>query len=64
MASNVAAQIRQGSVGLGQRQEEEKEGRWDKCKAKKKEERAGSQPKRDKQQNAVEDQAIRRVVRT
>ena len=39
MASNVAAQIRQGSVGLGQRQEEEKERRWDKCKAKEKEER-------------------------
>ena len=35
MASKAAAQIRQGSVGLGQRQEE----RWDKCKAKEKEER-------------------------
>ena len=39
MASKAAAQIRQGSVGLGQRQEEEKERRWDKCKAKEKEER-------------------------
>ena len=39
MASKAAAQIRQGSVGLGQRQEEEKEWRWDKCKGKEKEER-------------------------
>ena len=39
MASKAAAQIRQGSVGLGQRQEEEKERRWDKCKAKEKAER-------------------------
>ena len=39
MASKAAAQIRQGSVGLGQRQEEEKEWRWDKGKAKEKEER-------------------------
>ena len=39
MASKAAAQIRQGSIGLGQRQEEEKEWRWDKCKVKEKEER-------------------------
>ena len=37
MASKAEAQIRQGSVGLGQRQEEEKEWRWDKCKVKEKE---------------------------
>ena len=41
MASKAAAQIRLGSVGLGQRQEEEKERRWDKCKVKEKEDRGG-----------------------
>ena len=35
MASKAAAQIRQGSVGLGQRQEEEKERRWDIARPKK-----------------------------
>ena len=39
MASNISAQIKQGSEGLGQCREEEKERRWDKCKAKEKEER-------------------------
>ena len=39
MASKAAAQIRQGSIGLGQLQEEEKEWKWDKCKVRGRERR-------------------------
>ena len=66
MASKAAAQIRQGSVGRGQQQGKRKEWGRDGEKPKKRGRgKAGSQPKwGDKQQNAVEDQACRQVVRT
>ena len=62
MASKAAAQIRQGSVGLG-RQEEKEMGQVQRPRKKKRGVR--SQPKQgDQQQIAVEDQAYRRVLRT